>query len=99
MFKAEQTHSGQYRPYGDSFYEWDIQTDETKEEVLKKCFDLLRSHGYGMSLSLPEKSEWKKNVRHGGPLQYDYGYYFAGYYELKKIENGYHFTVCEPFAD
>lgn len=94
MFKAEQTHSGQYRRYGDSFYEWDIETDLPESEALERCFTELNG-----GTKLPEKTEWHKNTGYGGSRQYDMGYYFAGYYTLIKTETGCHFTICRPFMD
>lgn len=99
MFEAKKTHSGQYKRYGDSFYEWSIKTDLPKEKVLEKCFKELAKAEY------PVYEEWSKNVR---PVyegwseeerKFDMGYYFHGYYTLNKTENGYSFTVCHPYTD
>lgn len=95
MFEYKKTHSGQYRRYGDSFYKWDIETDLPKEEVLKKCFEELADK---WDHDLPEQNEWKLNVRSGGSHEYDYGYYFAGYYSLHKTNGGYEFTICKPYT-
>ena len=35
MIEAKQIHCGQYKPYGDFFRVWNVQTDMTKEEVIK----------------------------------------------------------------
>lgn len=92
--KVKQTHCGQYRSYGDFFRVWEVETNLSKEEVLNYCFTELHNR------RLPEKTEWLKEIHHGtGRHSDDAGYYFAGWYELEKIEGGYKFTVCEPFAD
>lgn len=93
MIKSMQTHVGQYRRYGDFFREWDIETDEPKEAVLEYCFSELYTR------RVPEEAEWKANIVYGGPKSDDAGYYFGGYYSLKKTETGYYFTICEPYAD
>jgi cytochrome oxidase Cu insertion factor (SCO1/SenC/PrrC family) len=95
MFKAMETHMGQYKRYGDSFREWDVLTDSTdKAEVLEYCFENLYKR------RVPESVEYHQNIRHGsGKHAGDANYYFAGYYELAKINGGYHFKVCEPYAD
>lgn len=93
MIKSTHTHAGQYRRYGDFFREWEIETDEPEEAVLEYCFTELYKR------RVPEEAEWKANIRCGGPKSGDAGYYFAGYYNLKKTETGYHFTICEPYAD
>lgn len=94
MIKAKMTHNGQYRRYGDSFKEWDIETDEPKEDVLAYCFKELYKY------EVPEETEWRKTIREGDLFEKGLGsYYFSGYYTLKKTQDGYHFTVCLPFTD
>lgn len=94
-FKAKRTHCGQYRPYGDFFRVWEIETNcEDEEKVLDFCFTELYTR------RVPPKAEWSAEIRIGsGSHARDCGYYFAGYYTLTKIENGYEFKICEPFAD
>ena len=41
MIEAKQIHCGQYKPYGDFFRVWNVQTDMTKEEAIKWCFENL----------------------------------------------------------
>lgn len=92
--KIKQTHCGQYKPYGDFFREWEIETKLSKEEVLNYCFAELHNR------RLPEKTEWLKEIRYGtGSHWGDAGYYFAGWYRFEKIEDGYKFIVCKPYAD
>lgn len=88
MFKVEQKHSGQYRRYGDSFYEWDIETDESKEAVIDYCLTNLAK------INLPSEDVWRKNQRTS-----DMAYYFRGYYKLKKTEYGYYFTYVRPCTE
>lgn len=91
---ANLTHSGQYKRYGDYFLVWEIETHgESEEEVLKFCRENLYKR------DIPTSAEWHINIRYGGEKYADTGYYFAGYYTLEKIKNGYKFTVCEPFTD
>lgn len=94
-FKTKRTYCGQYRPYGDYFRVWEIETDcEDKEQVLDFCFTELYEK------RIPPKAEWSAEIRIGsGSHAHDPAYYFAGYYKLTKIENGYEFKICEPFAD
>ena len=41
MIEAKQTHCGQYKPYGDFFRIWNVQTDLPQDEVVKWCFEKL----------------------------------------------------------
>lgn len=93
MFKVEQKHSGQYRRYGDSFYEYDIETEESKEAVIDYCLTNLAK------MNVPSEDVWRKNIRRGGEHQDDYAYYFRGYYKLKKTEYGYYFTYVRPCTE
>lgn len=94
-FKSKQTHCGQYKPYGDFFIVWEVETEYTeKDTVLDYCFENLYKR------KVPESAEYHRNIRYGtGEKSGDANYYFAGYYTLEKIFGGYRFTVCEPFAD
>lgn len=58
MFEARQTHSGQYKPYGDFVREWDIKSDLPQEEVIKKCFTELCKR------KLPESVEYHTEIRY-----------------------------------
>lgn len=93
-FAAEQTHCGQYKPYGDFVREWKIETDLSEEETLEKCFTEL------LKRKVPESAEYHREIRYGtGSHSGDADYYFAGYYTLTGAENGYLFKVFEPYAD
>lgn len=94
MIEAKQTHCGQYKPYGDFFRIWNVQTDLPQDEVVKWCFEKLY---YGKVL--PTHAEWKANIVYGAPHSSDPGYYFAGYYAIREIDGDFEFKVCEPFCD
>lgn len=92
-FEATLVHSGQYRRYDDFYREWEIKTDASAEETLEWCFENLCKR------RIPESAEWHKNVRYGGEKSGDMGYYFAGYYTMHPIPEGFYFKVCEPYCD
>lgn len=59
-FKAKQTHSGQYRRYGDFFRVREIETDcEDEAQVLDFCFNEL------CKKRVPSKAEWSAEIRVG----------------------------------
>lgn len=93
MFEAKHIHSGQYKPYGDSFYVWDIMTDQSEEDTVEWCFRNFYTN------RVPPYKEWKSNTSCGGKYRNDLGYYFSGYYTIEKIDGGYRFTKCEPYTD
>lgn len=100
MITSKKTHSGQDGPYKDSYFSWEILTDEPEEKVLDYCMKDL----YKSSYELPEESVWRKNIRTGGERDGDYGYYFGGYYSFKKLPDidglsAYVFTYTRPFVD
>lgn len=82
------THTGQYRPYGDSYYVYELYLDGdyTKEDVLDYCFKEISRR------KMQSRNEWSE--AHGDPDKY-----FAGYYELIKTDYGYKYTVCFPYTD
>ena len=93
MIEAKEVHYGQYKKYGDSYLVWEITTDMGQEETVEWCFQNLHKR------RVPESAEWHKNIRIGGEKSGDYGYYFAGYYKVEKIDGGFRFTVCKPYTD
>lgn len=93
MIEAKQTHCGQYKRYGDFFREWFVESDMSEEETLEWCFSNLYKR------RVPESAAWHANIRIGGEKWHDAGYYFGGYYTLEKVDNGYRFVICEPYAD
>lgn len=103
MIRAKKIESRQRERYGDFFETWEISTDgETREEAVAYCLEQLVNHKpYKDSDDslLPESSEWLKAIRHGGSRFGDAAYYFRGYWEMKKAENGYLFTKVSPYTD
>lgn len=92
--KITQIHCGQYKRYGDFFRVWEIETDEQDDnKVLEYCQNEI------CKKKIPSFSEWKPKIMHGGSEFGNPNYYFAGYCKLEKIENGYKYTVCEPYCD
>lgn len=92
MFKATQTHVGQYRRYGDFFREWDIETDLTEEQMLNEFFNTVYRH------KVPEIKEYKERIN--SDKRNDFTYYFNGFYEARQKNDGtYHITICEPYCD
>lgn len=84
-------HVGQYKPYGDSFYEYDIITDETDIEKVKQyCIEK-----YNYNKELPTEEEFLKSPLKSSSASY----YFNGYYSLTPIEGGYKFIMCKPYTD
>lgn len=81
---------GQLRSYGDYLYEYFIEADCSEEDVLNFVkFVLNKKH-------LPEEKEWCANIYTDG---YGIGYYARGYYTLDKCENGWNYTIHEPYMD
>lgn len=98
MISAKQIQCGQYKKYDDFYRIWDIETDESREAVLKYCFSEL----YKRSYEIPQKDEWRANIRIGGAKDHDMSYYFHGYYDLVEYPVGsgnYKFEIVEPYAD
>lgn len=94
-FTATQTHTGQYRRYGDTFDEWDVMTDASEPEATAWCLDnLAKNRG------LPSKTVWLSDYRNNENHDHDYySRYFSGYYTISAIPGGYHFTRVRPYCD
>lgn len=92
-FTATQTHAGQYRRYGDIYNEWVVLTDAGEAEAVEWCL----AHLCGKSI--PNEHDFRKGAEPGGDKWGDPAYYFAGYYSLRKIQGGYHFTRVLPYCD
>lgn len=91
---SELIHSGQYKRYGDTFRVWKITTDgENEEEVLKYIKENV------FNKDLPSSGEWSANIRYGAEKAHDAAYYFRGCYTLEKLDDGYKYTVREPYCD
>ena len=78
-------HSGQYRPYGDTFKECEIHTNDSMKEK-----DLLLLVNNGSKLP---KVEWDKHKFNSAAV------YFQGWYTLEKTYYGYKYVGCEPYTD
>ena len=84
VYEVECVHSGQYRPYGDTFRVFNITTkDKDSESVLEVMKSL---YGY----DVPLKKDWN-------PGSIDC--YFNGYCEIEAIDGGFKYTKCEPYTD
>lgn len=84
------THSGQKRAYGDSFYEYDITSDLPAEEVEKVC----RERVYKSSVN---KADWLADYRTPGCSMEKA---FRPYYEFKPLGDGkYRYVVTSLYAD
>lgn len=87
-FECNCIHGGQYRPYGDTFKEYSIETTcQDKDIVVDMVKTILRPE----DKDIPVKEEWRKLE---GPDNY-----FRGYYELKVEPYGYRYIKCEPYTD
>lgn len=86
-------HKGQYKPYGDSYYVYEVTAVYTTEQVV---LDYCKKELHPCT---EESYEWHKNIRWGGAKSGDASYYFNGYYVFKKInENKYQYTVVKPYT-
>lgn len=83
-------HVGQYRPYGDSFYVYEIILEDnaevSEEDILAYCFAEISKR------KVQSKAEWSANYD-------DANSYFSGYYELVQTPQGYRYTKCSPYTD
>lgn len=94
QIESELLHEGQYERYGDTFRVWKITTDgENEEEVLKYIKENV------FNKDLPSSGEWSVNIRYGAEKARDAAYYFRGCYSLEKLDDGYKYTVREPYCD
>lgn len=83
------THAGQKRAYGDSFYEYDISSDRPPDEVEKVCRELIRK-------AIP-KSEWLADYRTPGNSMEKA---FRPHYEFKSVGDGkYRYVVTTLYTD
>lgn len=87
-FECNQTHSGQYRPYGDTFKEYSIETTCQDRDIV---VDMIKTILRPEDKDIPVKEEWAKLP---GPDNY-----FNGYYTIEKISDGWRYTKCEPYTD
>lgn len=84
IYEVECVHSGQYRPYGDTFRVFNITTNDKDSASI---LEVMRSlYGY----DVPLKKDWN-------PCDIDC--YFNGYCEIEAIDGGFKYTKCEPYTD
>lgn len=84
------THSGQKRAYGDSFYEYTVTSDLPAEEVEKVC----RERVYKSSVS---KADWLADYRKPGCSMEDA---FRPYYEFKQLgTDTFSYVVTRLYTD
>lgn len=83
-FKVTCLQAGQQRRYGDSYYEFEVETDEGEAMAKRFCTNVLHPCRQAYK-------DWNKDSAES---------YFAGYYTFEKTgENKYHYKVTEPFCD
>ena len=86
-FKVTTLRAGQPRPYADSEYEYEIETNCGEFAVKIFCTRIIHGAKY-------DYSEWEKSK------EKDYAVYFTGYYKLTKTgENTWKYYVFEPYCD
>lgn len=83
------THSGQKRAYGDTFYEYDVTSDLPADEVERVC----REKVYP---AMPKK-EWQIDYRKPGCSM---EHAFRSHYIFEKRGDGrYFYQVCQLYTD
>ena len=83
------THSGQRRAYGDSFYEYDVTSDLPAAEVEKVC----RERVYKCDLPV---AQWEKENREKSSMDN----HFRSHYLFRPNGEGrYFYQVRFPYAD
>lgn len=82
------THSGQKRAYGDSYYEYQITSDKPADEVERIC-----SENIHPAMSLAQyQDEYRANPSAEN--------HFRRHYTFKKKPDGsYFYSVCSPYTD
>ena len=80
-------HSGQYRPYGDSFYVAEVATSCSSESLVAQAMRLVDSR-----MPRYPKQMWDVITK-------DAGTYFDGWFTLEKTANGWKYTECKPYTD
>jgi hypothetical protein len=86
-YNVECTHSGQYRPYGDTYRVFIVKSDKPESEVEKYCTEHVRE----CKLS---REEYLKDEREGVK---DFGDHFRSSYSFRKVKDGeYFYKITEP---
>ena len=86
-FKVTVLQSGQQRRYGDSYFEYEVETNAVEFVVKQFCTKVLRpcKNAY---------TDWARNKEKSAAE------YFAGYYTFERIgDNKYRYKVTEPYCD
>lgn len=86
-FTITWVHSGQYRPYGDSFYVAEVKTSCPSESIVAQALRLIDS-----SMPRYPKKMWDVITR-------DASIYFDGWFTLEKTAYGWKYTECKPYTD
>lgn len=82
------THSGQKRAYGDSFYEYEVSSDRPADEVEAVC----ATHVYKAMSKAQYDAEYKASPTASN--------HFRSHYTFRKVGEGrYSYSVCFPYAD
>lgn len=82
------SHTGQFRPYGDFFRIYDINTNCPDKDIV---VDMVKTILRPEDKNIPGEGIWRKLE---GPDNY-----FRGYYTIEKTSTGWRYTKCEPYAD
>ncbi|MDJ1465692.1 hypothetical protein [Nitratireductor sp. GZWM139] len=83
------THSGQKRAYGDSYYEYDVTSDMPADHVERVC----RENAYKCDLPA---SQWRDENRANPSMSN----HFRSHYQFEDRGNGkFFYRVTFPFAD
>ena len=82
------THSGQKKAYGDSFYEYDVSSDLPAEEVERVCREKVYQ-------AMPE-SQYLAECKTDRSMDA----HFRAHYKFQKRSDGrYFYSVCFPYTD
>ena len=86
--RVKNTHSGQKKAYGDSFYEYEVTSNRPADEVETICAE----HVYK---AIPEKKYLEEyRAKPSADL------HFRAHYKFKALPDGsYFYSVCFPYAD
>lgn len=88
-FQVEQTHGGQKKAYGDTFYEYTVTSDKDTKEVEQFCRDKLHK-------AIPY-DEWLRDYRDKGCSM---EMAFRAHYKFHKTdENKYFYQVISLYTD
>lgn len=83
------THSGQKRAYGDTFYEYQVHSDLPAAEVERVCAEKVYK-------AIPE-SQWQEECKaQRGSME---AHFRAHYKFTSRGDGSYFYSVCFPYAD